>query len=236
MAPFDVNVYMGYTALTGFVFLGMPRAQTLDIWPSAESDSTALEIGTVYGEVIGAFSLMLAVRCCPGPMGYLMSAAIWCLVMTKHMLVNGLYPPPPVIAMGFGCLALTAYSKVSGSSVGKWAMIAAASLNAFVFFTDPKTPLLDTWPNLSEASLGMNIGLRCIEVVATHFLAYVLMACPGPLGRAMAMTSIAGVVAYHRTSHDIGPPIPVLVGIIATFAAQWYAVANKSGEVKAKSN
>ena len=236
MAPVSTNVFIGYTALTGLVFLGMPKAQTLDIWPSAEGDAAAMEVGTVYCEVIGAFSFMLCVNTCPGAMGYFLSAIAWCAVMTKHMLVNGLYPPPPVIAMGFGLLALTGYSVSAKSNLGKYAFLVVAALNAAVFFLDPKTPILDTWPDLKEGSLALTIGLRSMDVIGTHFLAMVLLGCPGALGRAMAMTSIAGLVAYHRVNFDLGPPLPVLVMIIGTFVAQWYAYLNGSKAApKAKS-
>merc|ERR1712072_488855 len=144
-------------------------------------------------------------------------------IMTKHMLINGLYPPPPVIGMGFGILALCSYSVAFNSSVGKWAFLVAAALNAFVFFTDPKTPILDTWPNLAEGSLALTIGLRSVEVIGTHFTAFLLMGCPGALGRSMAMTCLVGLIAYHRVNFDIGPPLPVLGGIGLAFLAQWYA-------------
>ena len=236
MAPFDTNVFMGYTALTGLVFAGMPKAQTLDVWPAAEGDAQALEVGTVYCEVIGGLSLMLCVNCCPGPMGYFLSAITWCAIMTKHMLVNGLYPPPPVIAMGFGCLLLTAYSVSAKNNVGKWALLLASVVNAAVFFFDPKTPVLDTWPDLKDGSLALNVGLRSMDVLGTHFLALVLMACPGSLGRAMAMTAIVALVGYHRVNFEMGPPLPVLAGIMGTFATQWYAYATKPTKSKAKSN
>lgn len=235
MPDLAVTAFTGYTAVTGLVFLGMPAAQTLEIWPAAKGNAMAMEVGTVYCEVIGAFSLMLSVNTCPGPLGYMLSAMCWCAVMSKHMYVNELMPPPAVRYMGFGLLALTSFCYFTNkmTKVGKYAFLAIAALNAAVFFSDPKTPLLDTWPDLEANSVAMTIGLRSMDVIGTHFVAFVLMGCPGALGRLMAMAAVVALVAYHRTQFDIGPPFPVLVGIGVTFAVQAYAVLVGFGESKA---
>mmetsp|Transcript_4893 Transcript_4893/g.7795 ORF Transcript_4893/g.7795 Transcript_4893/m.7795 type:complete len:239 (-) Transcript_4893:236-952(-) len=221
MAPLSTNVFMGYTLLSGLAFLCMPGKQTLEVFPATQGDELATLVGTVYCEVIGAFSLMLCVNCCPGPMGYLLSAVVWCGVMSKHMLVNGLFPPPPVIAMGFGTLAICGYSVAANSKIGKWVFLLVQALNAFVFLSDPKTPLTDSFPDLKDGSLAMTVGIRCMEVVGAQMISFVLMGCPGALGRAMAMSSVAVLVAYHRTL-DLGPPLPVLVMLVFTFLVQWY--------------
>eukprot|EP00949_MAST-11_sp_MAST-11-sp1_P000740 g740.t1 len=234
MPDISTSAFIGYTGLAGLAFLVMPEMQTLDIWPAAKGDATAMEVGTIYCEVIGAFSLMLSVNTCPGAMGYFLSALCWCGVMTKHMFVNELTPPPPVIAMGFGVLALTAYSALFKSNIGRYAFLAVAALNAAIFFADPKTPLLDSWPNLTEGSVAMTIGLRSMEVIGTHFTAFLLLGCPGALGRAMAMTSLIALISYHRVAHDIGPPVPVMLLMSISFILQWnaYFSGSKSADKK----
>ena len=115
------------------------------------------------------------------------------------------------------------------SNVGKWAFMAFNALNAFVFFTDAETVILESFPNLSTSSKGFIASSRCIEVIGTFCLAQVLSNCPGALGRAMGMTAFCALIYKHCTVDNIGPPPPVLGAIIAVTALQYYSYLTKGG-------
>merc|ERR1712146_55850 len=126
-------------------------------------------------------------------------------------------------------LLLALYGHVKKSNIGKWAFMAFNALNAFVFFTDTETVILESFPNLSTSSKGFFAASKCIEVAGIFCLAQVLSNCPPPLGRAMGMTAFCALIYKHRTVDNIGPPPPVLGAIIVVTLLQYYSYLTKGG-------
>merc|ERR1719421_901865 len=86
--------------------------------------------------------------------------------MSKHILVDGLIPPPPVMVM----TALVTFAIVASPTWGKRAFIAYAFLNAFTFVTNPLMVLQDTYPAITEGSEAAKVGSFLIEVIALYMV------------------------------------------------------------------
>lgn len=227
------KLFMLYTGMVGVSFLAMPEEPLKDSFPNAST--SAMMAGKVYHEVVGALSLALCVGTCPGAMGAFMSSLCWVGVMAKHIYVDGLQPPLMVQAMGGGCAALCAFGVFSKSNVGKWAFMAFNALNAFVFFTNGAQVVQESFPDAKEGTDTLKICMLLVEVIGTHCVMQVLTNCPPPLGRAMAMTALLGLVAKHRNVDNVGPPLPVLGLMCVCSLVQYYAVfTKKSGGDKKK--
>lgn len=78
--------------------------------------------------------LYTSVLLLPGKKGML--AAMGCLVltMTKHITVDGLLPPPPVMAMTAGTIAAIVWSP---GEWGKRAFVGFCLVNALTFLGNP---------------------------------------------------------------------------------------------------
>ena len=92
-------------------------------------------VATIYFEVIFGFVLMFsAVIAIPGKNGPLAAMGAVALTMGKHIIVNGLIPPPPVMVMVAGTAAAIQFAP---GEWGKRAFVGFCVLNAFTFVTNP---------------------------------------------------------------------------------------------------
>ena len=241
------KAYMAYYFVLGCTYAFMPEKPLEDSFPGLTGQDHY--VTKLYHEVLGGLSFMLFLGCCPGTMGILMGTMAFACTMAKHKFVDHVEPPIPVQAMvrsdslalsfprlthdpnkqGASCLLLALYGHVKKSNIGKWAFMAFNALNAFVFFTDTETVILESFPNLSTSSKGFFAASKCIEVAGTFCLAQVLSNCPPPLGRAMGMTAFCALIYKHRTVDNIGPPPPVLGAIIVVTLLQYYSYLTKGG-------
>eukprot|EP01050_Picozoa_sp_SAG11_P001647 SAG11_NODE_74_length_18043_cov_13.387818_17_plen_142_part_00 len=122
------------------------------------------EVGNIYGEVIFALSLMLALTTCPPPIGNAMASTVLALTMVKHKTVNDLTPPPPVIVLGGLCFVCTVFGAVSKASWPKYVFLLYNLITATVFLLDTKTPITDTWPSIESDPLALKVGILYGEV------------------------------------------------------------------------
>jgi len=224
------KIFMLYTGLTGAIFFFVPSMPVKETF--GDLSGQEFLVARVYSEVIGGLSLALFVGTCPGAMGVLLSSMCWILTMAKHILVDNLQPPMPVLIMATSCVAINFYSVKTESKLGKRVFMAFNALNAFMFFTNPGQVLADSFPSVSAGSNAYKYAVLLIEVVATHCVCQILTQCPPPLGRAMAMTALLGLVAKHNVVDNFGPPLPVLGLMVVCAAAQYYAVATKKRKAK----
>ena len=229
------GAFLFYTLMTGAAFLFFTNSTVSDMqqqhWPQLKKGTPAWRIATTYAEVAGAFNFMLAATTCPGPRGYLLAMGTLVGMMTKHMLVDDLMPPPPVIVLGVGGFVVAAYAFFNDNKWGKWAFLANNAVNAAAFLFMPLTPLRDSFPDSN--GLGLVIGLLFMEVIGYHCVMCLLTCCPGDLGRAMAMTAGIVLMAKHNYVDNVGPPMPVAVMMCAATAACWYGhLTSKGGKSK----
>jgi hypothetical protein len=198
------------------IFCFMPEIPLLDGFPGVTKGSEAFTVGRVYLEVIGGFNLMLCMKQCPGMQGYFMASAVWCAIMSKHFLVDGLMPPPPVIAMGAVCLLTTFWcNREGGGKLGQWLFLLAMLVIAAVFLLDTQTPLTDSFPGVSGEA--KRVGTIYCEVVGFHAVMLFLSGCPAPTGNMMAFVALGAGMAKHMTQDDITPPVPVMGAAAAMF-------------------
>ena len=146
-----------------------------ELWPGIKTEACprgrgacepTLEFttGRIYLQVICGVAFMYgAMLAFKGTQAMLASMLCMVLTMGKHILVDGLIPPPPVMVM----VGLTLAAILAGS--GEWpkrAYIAFCLVNAFTFITQPLMVLQDTFPAITADSPAYELGAFCFEVIA----------------------------------------------------------------------
>ncbi|EOD16360.1 hypothetical protein EMIHUDRAFT_210736 [Emiliania huxleyi CCMP1516] len=202
-------------------------------------DSFEFGVGKIYMQVAAAFMLQNAALIYFKGDKKGIITALGCLmaVMAKHILVDGLIPPPPVMVLTTLVLAAQFFAP---GEWGKRAFVLYMLLNVVVFTTDPATPLKDTYPTIEQNAMALFVGERFIEVIALHCLINALLAgIPGKqLALALSMTLILPLMGYHAFVHSVGPPGPMLLINLAISALTWieygWADLTKKAEAEMK--
>ena len=145
----------------------------------------------------------------PGKNGLL--AAMGCMVCTmgKHILVDGLIPPPPVMVMTAGVIvALLA----APGEWGKRVFVGYCLLNAFTFTTQPLMVLTDTFPEITAGSPAYDVGAFAIEVITLYMVMAAVSAATPDEALAVAFSTQVGlpVLAKHVLINKSGPPGPMI--------------------------
>lgn len=250
MAPSTLSekIFCGYFGLTGPLFIAMGATLIKDMLPVDTSkppkrvgnsydgpkgtmSDLAAESGTVYCQVIGTMAIMtcLAVYFSGSKLRLFLTQLPFNCIMLKHIFVDGLMPPPPVLAMGFGVLGLTAWSSLAGGPerVAKYVFLGFYALNTVVFKADPDKVLTDTWPEITNGRTpdAHEMCKIFVGVIALYCaMLVVLVGMDSPLNMAVAMTLGMGQVYNDVFVMDSGPPLPVLVMFIIVFVSSWYGV------------
>ena len=79
----------------------------------------------------------------------------------KHILVDGLIPPPPVTVLSLTTLLCTKMTSIE-PKVARQIFTGYHALSAVLFLVNPEKPLLDTFPNAKGDTLA--VGLLMMEV------------------------------------------------------------------------
>uniref|UniRef100_A0A7S3FJQ0 Uncharacterized protein n=1 Tax=Prasinoderma singulare TaxID=676789 RepID=A0A7S3FJQ0_9VIRI len=143
--------------------------------------------------------------------------------MAKHILVDDLMPPVPVMAMAAAVLAANLYSYSSkDEKYGKYALLGFMLLNAFAFATDPEKVVTDSFPDVKSGSAVMAFTVLLIEVVAMFSagMALFILLRPGSAS-VLAFELVWFATVYrHATVYNAGPPMPALLlnGVAAALA------------------
>ena len=186
-------------------------------------DSVLLSVASVYYEVIGTLSFALAAL----PLfGNLWGPFVGCLAtigaMAKHITVNGLMPPPPVMGMVAVTALLTLFAALTGrkGGVGKWSYVIYNIVNAAVFILDPATPLRDSFPSLQDGTHAMTLGILMFEVIGycAYQMAIITLMDQSAIGYAVGSLPGLAMLYKHQTVDKVGPPLPVLVLFLLTNA------------------
>ena len=131
-----------------------------------------VEVGTVYCEVIGTMAIMCAAATyfAGSHTRTFFTQLPLCAIMVKHITVNGLYPPPPVMALGALTLLAAAYvafgTDGKGADYGRYAFIGQMGINLAAFVTQPAAIVKDTWPAISGGEL--EIGVLFVGVIQLY--------------------------------------------------------------------
>lgn len=220
----SLKLFTGYNLFTAALFIFMNATvapQALADWdathPSASpvvSDALAQTLVAVYYQVIGTMSLMLALTALvPGSMGRLLSMLALVSCMAKHITVDGLLPPPPVMGMAGITLLLCLFSVASDNEgYSKWSFALYNAITSATFALAPQTPLRDTFAALPADGETLAFGLLLMEVVAylTYTLAIVTALAPSLKGYALGMLPGLALIYKHVLIDKSGPPAPVM--------------------------
>ena len=227
----SLKLFTGYNLFTAGLFIAANQVvtpQVLADWdathPSdapATKDPLALSVASVYYEVIGTLSFALAALPLFGEAAGPVAGCLATMgIMAKHITVNGLMPPPPVMGMVAITALLTLFAAVTGrkGGVGKWAFVIYNVLNAAVFILDPVTPLRDSFPALQDGTHAMALGKIMFEVMGycSYQLAAITLFDQSAAGYAVGFLPGLAMLYKHQTVDLVGPPMPVLVLFLLT--------------------
>ena len=229
-------VILGYLAVAAIPFFFIGGQILPDSFPGIKMEdcgyrnrgpcgpSFEASVGTIYMQVAAAFMMQNAalIYFKGSKQGIIISLGFLMAVMAKHIVVDGLIPPPPVMVL----TALTMVAQFAAPGEwGKRAFVGYMLLNVVVFTSDPMQVLKDTWPTIGDNAMATFVGTRFVEVIALHCSINALLAgLPGKqLALALAMTfPMLPMIGYHTFVHKCGPPGPMLVINLAICALTWY--------------
>ena len=195
-----------------------------DLWPGIKTENCprrgpcteAIEFTTavIFMQVIVGVALMYAcLVAIPGKNGLLAGLSIFICTMAKHLVVDGLTPPPPVMVMTAATLAAVV---AAPGEWGKRAFVAFCLINAFTFVTNPLMVMQDTWPEITAGSEAAKVGTFELEVVALYALmSAIVAATPNrALGLAYSWQVVLPVLGKHVILDKSGPPAPMSASIL----------------------
>jgi hypothetical protein len=171
--------------------------------------------------IVGVAFMYSALVVWPGKKGLLGAMACMVATMTKHIVVDGLIPPPPVMVMTAGVILAVQFAP---GEWGKRVFVGYCLLNAATFKFMPLTPLQDTFPEITEGSVAYKNGAHLFEVIGLYMLMAAIMAASSSKVLGLACSSHIGLclIAKHVLVDKAGPPPPMIALWTATVAAAWY--------------
>jgi len=185
------------------------------------TDSKTVQVVTIYFQVMASFITQIVFTTLPGVESLVWSNYVLLSTFAKHILIDGLSPPVPVMIMSlavFVCLRLSS-SGMAPEKFGRFAFAGFAALNVFVFKLDPETPLLETFPGLEGDALV--IGLLLFEVLAFQqawLCANALTNGSDEMNAFFWLLNL-GLMIKHHVVDEAGPPLAF--GILFVLMAAW---------------
>jgi len=220
-----------YTVAGAIAFLALGGAQVLASFPDIEektcprrgpcTDTLEFSVGKIYLQVISGTSFMFA-SCLyfEGKTAILGAMGALIATMTKHITVDALIPPPPVMVMTGLVVLVTLFASELWA---KRVFIGFCALNAATFLLNPLQVLTDSFPEITEGTKAFNIGAFCLEVVAWYMLVCaIVIGLPAQLGKCLAWTTGVPLIGKHVLINGSGPPGPMIVFFFMTLAVAWY--------------
>jgi len=229
------KAFLAYFVLGALSFVLNGDAVIAGSWPHVVTETCyrkvctptlAYTVGKIYLQVIGTMSAMMA--CLVGlPTDNRIVAAmlLFIAVQAKHIMVDGLIPPPPVMVMTAGVFLTNV---LKPGKIGTRAFLGFCALNTATFIAAPSMIVTDTWAGATPGTEAGAVGALCVEVLALYLaMALVLVGVPGQLGLCLSWTLAAPVMAKHVLIDGSGPPPAMQAVYVALLAYSWYALGNK---------
>lgn len=188
------------------------------------SDPQTIQVVTIYYQVIAVFCLMVLCLQLPGLSSLKCANGFFISLFAKHMLIDGLQPPPAVMiqtAVVFGLLHF------GSPRVGRKAFATQMILSAVVFMLSPVSVLTDSFPDIAGEAL--TIATLMIEVIAFQSIwlgASALTDGAAKTQGAMWLLNLV-VMAKHTLVDGAGPPFAFQVLFAAvgtTYAAEVFGL------------
>jgi len=192
-------------------------------WGSKDAcgDSLHFTVGKIYLQVMFGMSLLYSCQLIfSHNQANLASMACLTLTMAKHIVVDGLIPPPPVMVL----TALTIGAQFAPGAWGKRAFVFNCFFNALTFLTQPLMVLQDSFPEVVEGSKEAELGAFSFEVISLYLVMAGLVALVPIRSYGLALASHVGlaVIAKHVLVNKSGPPPPMIGLWILTTLVAWY--------------
>ena len=158
-----------------------------------ELNDLTIQVGVIYCQVLGAMAVMAAAAVYfeGSPMRTFVTMLPFIGVMAKHIAVDGLIPPVPVMILGAVTLALGAFvafgNDGKGTDYGKYAFLVQFAINLAVFVAQPAMVVEETWPGIDATSLA--VGMIFVGVIQYYCaMMIVLFAMDAPMSHFIAQT------------------------------------------------
>ena len=128
--------------------------------------------------------------------GLLAGLCVFIATMVKHVVVDGLIPPQPVMVMTAVTLAAVV---AAPGQWGKRTFVVFCLINAFTFITQPLMVLQETFPSIIAGSDAEKNGTWFFEVISLYLvMAATFAATPDrALGLAYSQMIVLPVLAKH---------------------------------------
>jgi len=228
------NLALLYNVVGMLPFGLMSASMVTEVWPNVQgqtctkagwggketcTDSLEFTVAKIYLQVMFGMSLLYSCQLIfSGKKANLASMGCMAATMTKHIVVDGLIPPPPVMAM----TAIVIAAQFAPGPWGQRAFIGFCFFNAFTFLTQPLMVLQDSFPDVVAGSKEAALGAFCFEVISLYLvMAGIVALIPmKAYGLALSMQAGLAVVAKHVVINKSGPPPPMIgIWIVATLLA-----------------
>ena len=178
-------------------------------------------VGIVYMQVIACgMAQTAALLAVPGSQGIVATYLLVVATMCKHIFVDGLQPPVPLMVMtGIGLLLNSVKP-----SIGKKFFLATSVFNAGLFFLKPMVPLVESFPDIASDADATRVGKLCFEVYGVYCLmnAFIVYTGRSQFGYAVSATMGLPLIAKHVIIDGVGPPPLLLLPYFAVVGLAWY--------------
>lgn len=185
------------------------------------TNTLEFDVAIIYMQVIvGTAMMFVSLTAMPGKNGLLGAMGVFALTQIKHITVDGLFPPPPVMVMTAGVILAIL---LAPGEWGKRVYVGFCCFNALVFSTQPLMVLQDTYPMITESSEAFKAGKFLLEVIALYLvMCAIVAATPNrKLGFAYAWTAGLSILGKHVIINKSGPPPPLIVLMCIIVALYW---------------
>ena len=154
---YSETVILGYLAISAIPFFFIGGQMLPDMFSGIKMEDCGYRnrgpcglsfegsVGTIYMQVVAAFMMQTSalIYFKGSKQGIIASLGCLIAVMAKHIVVDGLIPPPPVMVL----TALTMVAQFAAPGEwGKRVFVFYCCFNALVFSTNPLMVLQDTTP------------------------------------------------------------------------------------------
>jgi hypothetical protein len=199
-----------YCALTGAIFVFFPQQPISQLFPALPPGSEPFRVATVYAEIIGVLNVVLCLIQYPEGRSFFLSAAASVGIIAKHIMLDRVLPPMPVVGLSGICFLASLYGMMSRRlAYGQKTLSALHAITAATYLMSSGTVVQQMFPDVKSGSASLGVGVVLCQTVGAHAVAVVFALSHGNVGRALASSTILGGSAYHYFVLGIVPPSTV---------------------------
>ncbi len=193
-------------------------------------EAPLFKTSTILYELLGAISLMICLKQCPGTMGYLMASAVPLYLTGKHYLEHEIVHSPLLIFSWVLCFASAFYSHFLDRKNKTYINIfmLAGLVNSLICLYSGYFVTIPTMPSKGTSAAEYNQADATLGFLGMYFLASTLCCCPGAMGSVMSSGLLLAYMGYKAASGAV-VPISAFAFCGAVFGVNTIAVSTGSG-------